>query len=1021
MKNIYSRHLRDFVFRALLSLLTCVAGTLHAGNVTPRNPIAKVTNLIYTKTNTIVTLKLWMYNYDGGNAHFVGDVWLTIDGKKRKKLNDCWSLISNVEEKDEDKIKDLEWNKISEAQYILGWDNEYYGDLEFGKLSKNQQCPYNSNKSEKKWSTAEIKLTFKKVFPYYGHKITIEGTWRDRCDDPKKAGEYKYIDNEIGGYVRPAEVKAGPSGSDVVLSWQKQGYNELSKDKGKWVVYKVDGKDYAKLGEKPVGVCSFAISKKKFECGGTYCIAFLPEGFNAATPASGLSAELILGGHAEKNDVCQRCGHGFMHYKTRLKEMVRLPKNADFGAVIVSHKNEGDCKFVIECDGPITRIPSDAFSVVQNCLKDDNLSIPTTVTHIGDRAFCRNAFLTGKLVIPPSVKSIGREAFMGTNFSGDLVIPNSVGSIGYGAFSGCYKFNGTLTLPKGLKVIESCAFNSCTMLKGNLTLPDNLTSIGNSAFYICRMLTGNLVIPKTVKSIGELAFAGCSGFNGTLTLHEGLETIGKNAFSSCVGLTGDLNIPQTVRKISEGAFNNCSGFNGTLTLPDKLERIEPYAFYSCGGLKDNLVIPSTVTIIGENAFFSCKGFTGNLVIPNSVTVIGPWAFYNCNGFNGTLTLSDNLERIGDNTFGYCDGLTGTLVIPGTVTAIGASAFYGCYGFGDLVLPNSIAVIPEKAFSMCTGLKNNVVIPASVKEIGSQAFAYSYNIPGLEFSNGLTTIGNDAFWNCNGLKGTVTLPPSLESISEYSFADCGKVTAFEFKSLPRGMKEMLSHATVHRSVRLSDASYVSEADNSGASIDELSYTRDNPGQWNTLVLPCDLTLTGEENHVLYKIDKVDDDKLVVSQVKDKVAAGTPCLFLCGKSDQKAVTITANKVVLDMTLNTVNVDGLTFIGTYHTQKPVEGWVFSGNMFVNIDNLPAKEEGYSVSPFSAWLEGAVQGNPWSLGLKVNNPATGIAPVTVVDTLNGEGVEYYDLSGQRLYAPRQGVNIVRLKSGKAKKLIIK
>lgn len=781
MKNIYSRHLRDFVFRALLSLLTCVAGTLHAGAVTPRNPIAKVTNLIYTKTNTIVTLKLWMYNYDGDNAHFVGDVWLTIDGKKRIKLNDCWSLISDV--KDEDNIKDLEWDKISEAQYILAWDNEYYGDLEFGKLSKNQKCTYNSNKNEKKWSTAEIKLTFKKVFPYYGHKITIEGTWRDWCDDKKKADKYWSIDNEIEGYVRPAEVKAGPSGSDVVLSWQKQGYNKLSKDNGKWVVYKVDGKDYAKLGEKPVGDCSFAIPKKKFECGGTYCIAFLPDGFNAATPASGLSAELILGGHAEKNDVCQRCGHGFMHYKTRLKEMVRLPKNADFGAVIVSHKNEGDCKFVIECDGPITRIPSDAFSAVPNCLKDDNLSIPTTVTHIGDRAFCRNAFLTGKLVIPPSVKSIGREAFMGTNFSGDLVIPNSVGSIGYGAFSGCYKFNGTLTLPKGLKVIESCAFISCTKLKGNLTLPDNLTSIGDSAFYICRMLTGNLVIPKTVKSIGERAFDGCRGFNGTLTLHEGLETIGKNAFSSCVGLT----------------------------------------------------------------------------------------------------------------------------------------------------------------------------------------------------------------------------------------------AFEFKSLPRGMKEMLSHATVHRSVRLSDASYVSEADNSGASIDELSYTRDNPGQWNTLVLPCDLTLTGEENHVLYKIDKVDDDKLVVSKVKDKVAAGTPCLFLCGKSDQKAVTITANKVVLDMTLNTVNVDGLTFIGTYHTQKPVEGWVFSGNMFDNIDKLPAKEEGYSVSPFSAWLEGAVQGNPRSLGLKVNNPATGIAPVTVVDTLNGEGVEYYDLSGQRLDAPRQGVNIVRLKSGKAKKLIIK
>lgn len=386
MKNIYSRHLRDFVFRALLSLLTCVAGTLHAGAVTPRNPIAKVTNLNYTKTNTIVTLKLWMYNFDGGNAHFVGDVWLTIDGKKRIKLNDCWSLISNVE--NEDKIKNLEWDKISEAQYILAWDNEYYGYLEFGKLSKNQQCPDNKS-SEKKWSTAEIKLTFKKVFPYYGHKITIEGKWRDWCDDKKKADKYWSIDNEIEGYVRPAEVKAGPSGSDVVLSWQKQGYNKLSKANGKWVVYKVDGKVYAKLGEKLIGDCSFAIPKKKFECGGTYCIAFLPDGFNAATPASGLSAELILGGHAEKNDVCQRCGHGFMHYKTRLKEMVRLPKNADFGAVIVSHKNEGDCKFVIECDGPITRIPSDAFSAVQNCLKDDNLS------HTNDRdAHRRQGFLS---------------------------------------------------------------------------------------------------------------------------------------------------------------------------------------------------------------------------------------------------------------------------------------------------------------------------------------------------------------------------------------------------------------------------------------------------------------------------------------------------------------------------------------------------------------------------------------------------------------------------------------------------
>ena len=32
--------------------------------------------------------EVWMYNYDGDNAYFVGDVYLFIDGKQACKLND---------------------------------------------------------------------------------------------------------------------------------------------------------------------------------------------------------------------------------------------------------------------------------------------------------------------------------------------------------------------------------------------------------------------------------------------------------------------------------------------------------------------------------------------------------------------------------------------------------------------------------------------------------------------------------------------------------------------------------------------------------------------------------------------------------------------------------------------------------------------------------------------------------------------------------------------------------------------
>lgn len=78
------------LFSMLLSLLMCVVGAskASAGNDVPRNPIVRIDNgPTYSDNGTEVTLKLWMYNYDGDNAWFIGDVYLTIDGVKVCKLN----------------------------------------------------------------------------------------------------------------------------------------------------------------------------------------------------------------------------------------------------------------------------------------------------------------------------------------------------------------------------------------------------------------------------------------------------------------------------------------------------------------------------------------------------------------------------------------------------------------------------------------------------------------------------------------------------------------------------------------------------------------------------------------------------------------------------------------------------------------------------------------------------------------------------------------------------------------------
>lgn len=105
-KIFNSEHSRRAMFCTLLSLLMWMVGIggASAGEVVPRNPIVKIiSGPTYSDNGTEVSLRLWMYNYDGDNAYFINDVYLTIDGSNVVKLNGMWSLFSNTY--NEDNIK----------------------------------------------------------------------------------------------------------------------------------------------------------------------------------------------------------------------------------------------------------------------------------------------------------------------------------------------------------------------------------------------------------------------------------------------------------------------------------------------------------------------------------------------------------------------------------------------------------------------------------------------------------------------------------------------------------------------------------------------------------------------------------------------------------------------------------------------------------------------------------------------------------------------------------------------------
>ena len=594
------------------------------------------------------------------------------------------------------------------------------------------------------------------------------------------------------------------------------------------------------------------------------------------------------------------------------------------------------------------------------------------------------------------ITRIPAQAFSNSKIFGDLVIPNSVTTIDDYAFSNCYGLNGSLTLSNSLKTIGYSAFYWCSELKGNLTLPDSVTTIGDNAFCNCYKFTGNLTIPNSVTTIGQSAFSNCSRFNGNLTLPNSVTTIGPGAFSQCFRFTGNLTLPNSVTTLGDNTFYGCSGFTN-LKLSEKLSIIPYGAFSGCTNLSGELVIPASVKEIGSEAFSNCSGFTGNLTIPNSVTTIGREAFSNCSGFTGNLTIPNSVTTIEREAFYNCQRFTGDLTILSSITTIEDKTFSGCFGFnGKLTIPNSVTIIGNSAFEGCYGFTGNLTIPNSV-----------------------TIIGESAFGGCYRFTGILTLPKSLEWVFSNSFNECNNIQTFNFQSLPKGISANLGGQT--KTVSLSDDSYISSNKEDGT-VNAISYTRAMTSNWGTLVLPYSLTLTGDEPYRLYAIDNMTGEELVLKQLDGEVAAGTPCVVKRNGSESE-LTFGANDAELNMTIDGKTVGNMTFNGTYWAKEVTNGYVIAKDCFWNVAELNKSDlvKGVKVKPFRAWLDGTSPNGASQLSICVSDTATGIGAAGTIDALNDTATEYYDLSGKRLDEPQKGVNIVRMKSGKTKKIIIK
>lgn len=222
------------------------------------------------------------------------------------------------------------------------------------------------------------------------------------------------------------------------------------------------------------------------------------------------------------------------------------------------------------------------------------VDLPTKLKTIGDNAF-DDRLLTGPLVLPEGLDSIGKEAFQ-KNFITEVTIPESVRAIGQSAFY----YNQSLksvTLNNSMETINRSLFNSCNKLavvRGGR----NVKIVDQSAFSGCDSLRS--ISDITPVTINSSAFYNCRKLE-SLNFSR-IKSIGYESFYNCFGLKeADLT---TLTSINGRSFIGCTGLK-KVTFGNDITTIKSEAFRTCDALEE-VVLGSSINSLESNCFYSTK-------------------------------------------------------------------------------------------------------------------------------------------------------------------------------------------------------------------------------------------------------------------------------------------------------------------------------------------------------------------------------------------------------------------------------
>lgn len=472
-------------------------------------------------------------------------------------------------------------------------------------------------------------------------------------------------------------------------------------------------------------------------------------------------------------------------------------------------------------------------------------TLPSTITRIGNKAFFRDNAASSLRALPAAVESIGDDAFYGVQLTGDLVLPRSLRSVGARAYAGTAV--RSITVPASLTMVGTDAFRVDATALQQVVFEGKRVPLSSTPFlphvrifFTVRYLdpVGGLVGEQRVENARPIPepppVPEVTGMVGHWVPEPGFSFAApaRDSFSAtAVYGPPPVDISScTIEPIPAQVFSGPPVEVAVMVTDREGERLEQGVDFLVSYAGNQAPGTAIVTVFGAGRYTGSRTMTFEIVldpavpvdIAHAVVAPIPEAAYTGEAVTPKPAVSFGATRLQagvDYTLSYTDNVspgTATILISGrgqytgharaefVITALfkaggvtykvlsdaecqvgdgvnGATTLAGRISIPDTVSDRAtgrsyrVTAVGERAFEGLTQV-TGFTLPDTLRHVDKRAFASCPGARDIELPDGVVTIGNNAFASVP--MSRIELPSALRSIGNQAFKETA-LTAVEF--------------------------------------------------------------------------------------------------------------------------------------------------------------------------------------------------------------------------------------------------